>query len=219
MARDELSPGSSRGGRLQQADACGTGMVAGTQLLGGSRGWPSMPLTTGAAFLVTDQGGCDEDGAHPALVDVLVWVGRSGGRLGSLDLEDHASLCCGSDRALGRHLVPGLVAAGHEVTGTTRTPGKVAQLREVGAKPVVVDGLDREAVIAAVRAGRLEVIVHQMTALADMRSLRKPDTTFAVTNELRTRGTDSCWRPRRGRAPAGSSRKATSPCTSLPAAR
>jgi hypothetical protein len=28
------------------------------------------------------------------------------------------------------------------------------------------------------------VIVHQMTALADMRSLRKPDKRFAVTNEL-----------------------------------
>ena len=56
--------------------------------------------------------------------------------------------------ALGRHLVPGLVAAGHEVTGTTRTLGKVGQLREAGAEPVVVDGLDLEAVVAAVRAVR-----------------------------------------------------------------
>ncbi len=50
----------------------------------------------------------------------------------------------GATGALGRHLVPGLVAAGHEVTATTRTPGKVAQLREAGAEPVVLDGLDRE---------------------------------------------------------------------------
>ena len=97
----------------------------------------------------------------------------------------------GATGALGRHLVPGLVAAGHEVTATTRTPGKVTQLREAGAEPVVVDGLDREAVIAAVRAAAPEVIVHQMTALADMRSLRKPDQEFAATNELRTRGTDN----------------------------
>jgi 2-alkyl-3-oxoalkanoate reductase len=97
----------------------------------------------------------------------------------------------GATGALGRHLVPGLVAAGHEVTATTRTPGKVAQLREAGAEPVVVDGLDREAVIAAVRAAAPEVIVHQMTALADMRSLRKVDQVFAATNELRTRGTDN----------------------------
>jgi len=97
----------------------------------------------------------------------------------------------GATGALGRHLVPGLVAAGHEVIATTRTPGKVAQLREAGAEPVVVDGLDREAVIAAVLAAAPQVIMHQMTALADMRSLRKPDQQFAVTNELRTRGTDN----------------------------
>ena len=97
----------------------------------------------------------------------------------------------GATGALGRYLVPGLVAAGHEVTATTRTPGKVAPLRQAGAEPVVVDGLDREAVIAAVQAAAPEVIVHQMTALADMRSLRKPDKLFAATNELRTRGTDN----------------------------
>lgn len=97
----------------------------------------------------------------------------------------------GATGALGRHLVPGLVAAGHEVTATTRTPGKVAQLREAGAEPVVVDGLDRDAVIAAVRAAVPEVILHQMTALADMRSLRNVDQAFATTNELRTRGTDN----------------------------
>src|SRR5215475_11971232 len=97
----------------------------------------------------------------------------------------------GGTGALGRHLVPGLVAAGHEVTATTRTPGKVAQLRAAGAEPVVVDGLDREAVIAAVRAAAPQVIVHEMTALAGLRSLRNPDKVFAVTNELRTRGTDN----------------------------
>jgi 2-alkyl-3-oxoalkanoate reductase len=97
----------------------------------------------------------------------------------------------GATGALGRHLVPGLVAAGHEVTATTRKPGKVAQLREAGAEPAVVDGLDREAVIAAVRAAAPEVIVHEMTALADMRSLRKVDQVFAATNELRTRGADN----------------------------
>src|SRR5215831_2497492 len=95
----------------------------------------------------------------------------------------------GATGALGRHLVPGLIAAGHQVTATTRTPGKAGQLRGAGAKPVIVDGLDREAVIAAVLAAAPEVIVHQMTALAGMRRLRNPDKAFAVTNELRTRGT------------------------------
>jgi nucleoside-diphosphate-sugar epimerase len=96
----------------------------------------------------------------------------------------------GATGALGQHLVPALVAAGHEVTATTRTPGKVAQLRQAGAEPVVVDGLDREAVLAAVLAAEPEVIMHQMTALADMKNLRNVDRVFATTNELRTQGTD-----------------------------
>jgi 2-alkyl-3-oxoalkanoate reductase len=97
----------------------------------------------------------------------------------------------GATGALGRHLVPGLIAAGHEVTATTRSPARLAQLREAGAEPVILDGLDREAVIASVQAASPDVIVHEMTALADMRSLRNLDRVFAGTNELRTRGTDN----------------------------
>jgi 2-alkyl-3-oxoalkanoate reductase len=97
----------------------------------------------------------------------------------------------GATGALGRHLVPLLAAAGHEVTATTRRPGKAAELRAAGAQAVILDGLDRDAVIAAVRAAAPEVIVHEMTALADMRSLRNFDKVFAGTNDLRTRGTDN----------------------------
>jgi nucleoside-diphosphate-sugar epimerase len=97
----------------------------------------------------------------------------------------------GASGALGRYLVPDLVAAGHQVTATTRTPGKAAQLRAAGAEPVVLDGLDRPAVIAAVQAATPDVIVHEMTALSGMRSLRNPDKQFAATNALRTQGTDN----------------------------
>jgi nucleoside-diphosphate-sugar epimerase len=97
----------------------------------------------------------------------------------------------GATGALGRHLVPGLIAAGYEVIATTRSPGKLEQLRAAGAEPVILDGLDREAVIAAVRDAAPEVVVHQMTALAGLHSLRNPDKAFAATNELRTRGTDN----------------------------
>jgi 2-alkyl-3-oxoalkanoate reductase len=97
----------------------------------------------------------------------------------------------GATGALGRHLVPQLVAAGHQVTATTRTAGKVTGLRAAGAAAAVLDGRDRDAVIAAVRAAAPEVIVHQMTALADMRSLTRLDHVFAATNELRTAGTDN----------------------------
>ncbi len=97
----------------------------------------------------------------------------------------------GATGVVGRHLVPGLVAAGHQVTATTRKPASVAQLRAVGAEPVVLDALDREAVIAAVVAAAPDVIVHELTALAEMRSLRRVDKVFAATNALRTRGTDN----------------------------
>jgi nucleoside-diphosphate-sugar epimerase len=96
----------------------------------------------------------------------------------------------GATGVVGQQLVPSLIAAGHEVTGTTRSPAKAAALQAAGATPVIVDGLDRRAVIDAVKAAQPEVIVHQMTALASMRSFRNFDKEFAGTNELRTRGTD-----------------------------
>src|SRR5947208_15276926 len=96
----------------------------------------------------------------------------------------------GATGAIGQCLVPSLVAAGHEVTGTTRSTVKAAGLQAAGATPVIVDGLDRRAVLDAVKAAQPEVIVHQMTALASMTSFRNFDKEFAVTNELRTRGTD-----------------------------
>ena len=97
----------------------------------------------------------------------------------------------GGTGVIGRFLVPALVAAGHQVTATTRTPGKTGSLRAAGAESAVLDGLDRDAVITAVRAAAPDVIVHEMTALAGLRSLRRVDRVFAVTNELRTRGTDN----------------------------
>jgi nucleoside-diphosphate-sugar epimerase len=134
-----------------------------------------------------------------ALVPRKAARGRVTGSRGALSWreKDHAGgkamrvFVTGATGALGQHLVPGLVAAGHEVTATTRTPGKAGRLRAAGAAPLVVDGLDRAAVLAAVRAAAPEVILHQMTALADMRSLRNTDRVFAATNELRTRGTDN----------------------------
>jgi 2-alkyl-3-oxoalkanoate reductase len=96
----------------------------------------------------------------------------------------------GATGAIGRRLVPQLVAAGHEVTATTTSAAKAALLRELGAAPVVVDGLDAAAVGEAVARARPDAIVHQMTALAGAPDLRRFDRTFAKTNELRTTGTE-----------------------------
>ncbi len=96
----------------------------------------------------------------------------------------------GATGVIGQSLIPRLVAAGHQVTGTTRSPAKAGRLKRAGATPVIVDGLDRQAVLDAVGTAQPEVIVHQMTALASMRSFRNFDSEFAVTSELRTKGTD-----------------------------
>jgi nucleoside-diphosphate-sugar epimerase len=96
----------------------------------------------------------------------------------------------GASGALGRRLVPVLVANGHDVVAMTRSPAKTGDLRVLGAEPVVADGLDREAVIEAVVRAEPEVVIHQMTALANIRNFKRFDQEFAVTNRLRTVGTD-----------------------------
>jgi nucleoside-diphosphate-sugar epimerase len=96
----------------------------------------------------------------------------------------------GGAGVVGRNLIPMLTKAGHQVTATTRSPAKTAQLKSLGAAPVVADGLDRDATINAVTAAHPDVIVHQMTGLAGQADLKHFDRTFAVTNELRRRGTD-----------------------------
>jgi 2-alkyl-3-oxoalkanoate reductase len=97
----------------------------------------------------------------------------------------------GAAGVIGQRLIPLLTADGHEVTGSTRASGKAALVRQLGATPVVVDGLDADGVLAAVREARPEVIIHEMTALTSMSNLRNFDKVFAVTNQLRTAGTDN----------------------------
>ena len=96
----------------------------------------------------------------------------------------------GATGALGRRLVPLLASNGHTVVGTTRTPSKAEALRAAGATPVVLEALDRDAVIDALTRAEPEVVVHQLTALAGFTDFRKLDEGFAATNRLRTEGTD-----------------------------
>jgi nucleoside-diphosphate-sugar epimerase len=97
----------------------------------------------------------------------------------------------GAGGAIGHYLIPRLIDGGHEVIAMTRSPRKVDALRDAGAYPMVADGLDCDAVIAAVTGAEPEVVVHQMTALAGVTgNPRRFDAEFAVTNELRTEGTD-----------------------------
>jgi 2-alkyl-3-oxoalkanoate reductase len=96
----------------------------------------------------------------------------------------------GATGAIGKQLIPQLVAAGHEVTGMTRSPAKAEVLRALGAKAAVADGLDRTAVREAVLRAEPEAVIHQMTSLSGTFNLKKFDEFFALTNRLRTEGVD-----------------------------
>jgi nucleoside-diphosphate-sugar epimerase len=96
----------------------------------------------------------------------------------------------GATGALGKQLVPQLVAGGHEVIGLTSSPAKQDLVRSLGARPVVADALDPDAVAQAVAQAEPEVIVNQLTALSGAIDLRKFEQSFALTNRLRTEGTD-----------------------------
>jgi nucleoside-diphosphate-sugar epimerase len=101
----------------------------------------------------------------------------------------------GATGALGRALVPQLVARGHEVVGMTRSASKQDLVHSLGARPVVADALDPDAVAEAVAPAEPEVIVHELTALSgtmSMRDARHPErfSGAIMTNRLRTEGTD-----------------------------
>ena len=96
----------------------------------------------------------------------------------------------GATGAVGKRLVPQLIAHGHQVTATTRSADKVEALRDLGAEAVVFDGLDALAVGEAVARAEPEAIIHEMTALAGTPDMKHFDRWFATTNELRTRGTE-----------------------------
>jgi nucleoside-diphosphate-sugar epimerase len=99
-------------------------------------------------------------------------------------------LVVGATGSVGRQLVPQLVAAGHYVTGTTRSPAKADGLRAAGADPMVVDGLDAAATGEAVAKAAPDVIVYEATAIPDKLNFRKFDQTFGPTSKLRTVGLD-----------------------------
>src|SRR5919198_5823203 len=97
----------------------------------------------------------------------------------------------GASGAIGTRLVPQLIERGHEVIGTARSPGNAERVRTLGAQPVALDLLDPRAVRKAVLEVEPDAIVHQATALKDVRFSRNLDRTFAETNRLRTEGTDA----------------------------
>jgi 2-alkyl-3-oxoalkanoate reductase len=97
----------------------------------------------------------------------------------------------GASGAIGTRLVPQLLNAGHEVVGTARSPAGAERVRALGARAIELDLLDARAVRRAVLDIEPDAIVHQATALADVRFGRSMDRSFAQTNRLRREGTDA----------------------------
>jgi nucleoside-diphosphate-sugar epimerase len=104
----------------------------------------------------------------------------------------------GASGALGKQLVPMLVEQGHEVTGMTHSPGKQDLIRQMGGRPAVADALDPEAVAQVVAEAEPEVVIHQLTAIDPGKLGRSIDKLFALTNRLRTEGTDHLLAAARG---------------------
>jgi nucleoside-diphosphate-sugar epimerase len=100
----------------------------------------------------------------------------------------------GGSGVIGRPLVRQLVERGHDVTATTTSPAKLELLEQLGARGVVMDGLDGASVGEAVAAARPDVIAHEMTALSEGHAgkpnLRRAARFFGPTNRLRSEGTD-----------------------------
>ena len=96
----------------------------------------------------------------------------------------------GATGAIGSKLVPALVRRGHEVVGTTRSPERAREVEAAGAMPAVVDALDAEAVKREVVEAAPDVVVHELTAIPPDFNPRRFDRAFAMTNRLRSEGTD-----------------------------
>jgi len=93
----------------------------------------------------------------------------------------------GASGVIGVRLIPLLVRDGHEVAGMTRSPGKAAALRELGAEPVVCDVFDAGALAQAVTAFGPELVMHQLTDLPDQ--VERIREFAAGNNRIRTEGT------------------------------
>jgi nucleoside-diphosphate-sugar epimerase len=95
----------------------------------------------------------------------------------------------GAGGAIGRRLTPLLSAAGHQVTGTTRSADKAEALARLGAEPVVVDVFDAAALTRAVKAAAPQAVIHQLTDLAFAPGTPQYEEGLARNARLRIEGT------------------------------
>src|SRR5437868_15149883 len=95
----------------------------------------------------------------------------------------------GATGAIGRRLVPLLLAAGHDVTGTTRSAEKAEELTRSGVSPAVVDAFDARALERAAIAARPELVIHQWTDSPKIFDEAGPAGAYSRNARIRTDGT------------------------------
>jgi nucleoside-diphosphate-sugar epimerase len=95
----------------------------------------------------------------------------------------------GATGAIGRALLPALVAAGHEPIAMTRSPEKAESLRARGIETFVCDAYDAPALTRVVADARPEQIVHLLTDLPEDINMRRFEQETASTGRLRREGT------------------------------
>jgi nucleoside-diphosphate-sugar epimerase len=98
-------------------------------------------------------------------------------------------LVAGATGVIGRPLVPALIAAGHEVTGTTRTTAKLEQLRSARARAELCDAYDAARVHALLAEVRPDVVVNELTDLPDAYSRRASERGYRNTGRIRSEAT------------------------------
>src|ERR1700733_13584084 len=105
----------------------------------------------------------------------------------------------GAAGVIGRRLTPLLLAHGHLVWGTTRSPGNVEFLRKLGARLVVVDVFDAEALATAVLDAKPEIVMRQLTDLAAVQDPAQRSSALARNARIRDEGTRNLVAAARGR--------------------
>lgn len=97
----------------------------------------------------------------------------------------------GGTGALGKRLLPLLIAEGHEVIALVRSAARSGMVEALGAKAAIADALNQDELAQRVENARPDVIIHQLTAIPAALDFRKLDEAFATTNRLRTQVTDT----------------------------
>jgi nucleoside-diphosphate-sugar epimerase len=95
----------------------------------------------------------------------------------------------GASGAVGRRLMPLLLAAGHDVTGMTRSADAARELKAAGVTPAMADVYDADGLKRAVVAARPDIVMHQLTDLPRVFDERELAAQYPRNARIRVEGT------------------------------